>query len=307
MFKLLVCLLFIQTASIKAFAQKQKEYAKAGYSLYEIEHLIGSDSDAQIEVGYELGQVNFSRRTINTLAVGTHAILSPTGGWGEHDLESLAIKRAGQKLERLSTELYKDHLELSRCHWTKRSQLFQSQSPHWMSDGSIHLSSTIRFEVYEACSIAGLNEVKSKYTNQRLKDEQILAEFQIELTQHAGAWLRGLEKKLQQGSRQIVKLSLSPSTKAFDVRCLTPFPTLRTTQSKQDLSAQWIAVRWFWKQPNLSYKALYSRTNFAHDLGMARCSQQGEKLELLSPFEQAKLKKLIDAGHELELWIWVQP
>ena len=101
--KLLALMLFFQCYGMKVIAQPVSQYSKTSYRLNEIERLIDSDQEAQVIIGYELGQVNWSRRTLNTLAVGTHTILSPTGGWGEQDLESLAIKRAGQKFERLST------------------------------------------------------------------------------------------------------------------------------------------------------------------------------------------------------------
>ena len=45
------------------------------YSFSEIERLIDHDKEAQVIVGYELGQVNWSRRTLNNLAVGTHVVI----------------------------------------------------------------------------------------------------------------------------------------------------------------------------------------------------------------------------------------
>ena len=73
------------------FAQKS---ADVSYSLKQIERLIEHYHEAQLVIGYELGEVDWSQRVLRTLAVGTHVILSPTGGWGEFDLEALAIEFA---------------------------------------------------------------------------------------------------------------------------------------------------------------------------------------------------------------------
>ncbi|MAD61107.1 MAG: hypothetical protein CMH49_06310 [Myxococcales bacterium] len=302
--KLLALVLFFQCYGMEVTAQPVSKHSKTSYNLNEIERLIDNDQEAQVIIGYELGQVNWSRRTLDTLAVGTHAILSPTGGWGEQDLESLAIKRAGQKFERLSTEIFKQDLELSRCQWAKRSQLFQSQSPHWLSDGSIHLSSTIRFEVYEACSMAALNKEK-KLIHQRTQDEMLSQKYQVTLDQNLGEWFLGLDKLLHQNSRQIITLHLKTSGKNFDLNCLGPFPQLLASRSHTRLPDQWTAVRWFWRQADVSYQNLLTRIKPAYDLGEAQCLQQNQVLQLQQPTQASALKEFINQGNALELWIWI--
>ena len=274
------------------------------YSFSEIERLIDHDKEAQVIVGYELGQVNWSRRTLNNLAVGTHVILSPTGGWGEQDLESLAIKRAAQKFERLSTEIFKNDLELSRCQWAQRSQLFQSQSPHWLSDGSIHLPSTIRFEVYEACSVTAMSK-KEKLNHQRINDNQLYDEHKVKLEHNLGSWFLNLDKLLQQSSRQIAVLKLKTDGKDFNLSCLQAFPQLLAFRSNKKLSDHWKAIRWFWHQKKLSYKSLYSRLKFAHDLGEVKCAQQGQILKLQQAIKESVRQELSNLDNAFELWIWI--
>ena len=268
------------------------------YTLNQIERFIEHYNKAQVVIGYELGEVNWSQRVLRTLGVGTHVILSPTGGWGEFDLEALAIERTRQKFERLSAEVFRDERELSRCEWQTRSKLFQSQSPLWMSDGSVHLPSMIRFEVFESCPYR--DGLRSTAQDTHLELRQKSNAF---LTQ----WLQKLNRQRHQHERAIAYVEVSQSSKdTTHVDCLQPNPPLYEVESRKPLSLSWRAVRWLWDEKVALQDSLKSRVKPSIYLGKVRCDAQNNRLILLNAITKIKLKQLLEREGGLELWIWIQ-
>ena len=271
--------------------------ADVSYSLKQIERLIEHYQEAQLVIGYELGEVDWSQRVLRTLAVGTHVILSPTGGWGEFDLEALAIERTRQKFERLSAEVFREERELNRCEWQTRSKLFQSQSPLWMSDGTVHLSSVIRFEVFEDCPYRGGLQpvVKGSYIELRQKSNTFLTQ-----------WVRNLNQKLKRNKRVIAYLELSTlsSTKNY-LGCLKVSPQIYEVNATQELSLPWRNVRWLWDDTSNPQTSLKSRVKSSIYLGKVRCDAQKNRLVLLNSMTKMKLNRLFEREGGVELWIWV--
>jgi hypothetical protein len=290
---LLLCA-FSPGRSSLVFAQKIEPPA---YTLKQLDRLIDQHTESQLIMGYELGEVDWSQRVLRTVAVGTHTILSPTGGWGEHDLEALAVERARQKFERLSAEIFRHNLALSRCEWGTRSKLFQSQSPYWMSDGTVHLSSMIRFEIYESCPHQ-LDTHKSKTVDvisSIKRSPQALAQ-----------WLQSLENELSQHKRVIAYVDMSElSAAGSQIQCLQVNPRIFEVNTAKTLPVFWRATRWFWDRLSQT-SSLKSIVKPAIYLGKVRCDQKTKRLILLNSLTKMKLQKLLERRGGVELWIWVK-
>ena len=285
------CLL---SMSSLVFAQKTEI---PNYTLKQLDRLIDQHTESQLIMGYELGEVDWSQRVLRTLAVGTHTILSPTGGWGEYDLEALAVERARQKFERLSAEVFRHDLALSRCEWGTRSKLFQSQSPYWMSDGTVHLSSMIRFEVYESCPHRlDANESKTRDVISPIKrSPQALAQ-----------WLQSLENKLSQDKRVIAYVDMSElSAEGSQTQCLQVNPRIFEVNTAKAIQFSWRATRWFWDRLSQT-SSLKSVVKPAIYLGKVRCDQKTKHLILLNSLMNMKLQRLLERKGGVELWIWVK-
>ena len=93
---------------------------------------------------FELGSIDWTLGHVETLAVGTHTILSPTGGWSNEDLESLARQRARAQLKKL-LEVAQSQLPLiNPAAFTQQAKAVilqdtRFETPLHMSDGTIHL------------------------------------------------------------------------------------------------------------------------------------------------------------------------
>lgn len=310
-------------AMIASFSASDGGWAKplSRLQLREIEHLITKEEDAHLVTGYELGEVYWSQRVIKVLGVGTHMILSPTGGWGQSDLQNVAIQNAQQKIERLSAEVFRDDLEVSQCEWGIRSSLFRSQSPLWLSDGSVHLPSTIRFDIFEQCSqMQGRLTQGTKGSLKSLSNSERLR------------WLSKLENELIEERRAVIFARvLTKGGKSSILNCLSASPKL--SHGGQELSQRqrdgfpntWRAARWFWK-PKLQdqsvtspqgdqdrglKKSLQSIVHPVLNLGDFRCHHRGEKwgLEHMGPSLEASSVTLLSAAQNeeggAELWLWL--
>ena len=145
----------LQISDLSLYAQKAPKASKGKpiikrWSLNEIEnHLLRFRSTHWIQ-SFEIGQLNWTLRTIHTLGVGTHQILSPTGGWSQSDLLTQAHQNTQRSLTRL-THLFYPKSERPICDWKRYSKRFQSQDPLFFSDGSVHLKAWISFDMYQAC------------------------------------------------------------------------------------------------------------------------------------------------------------
>ena len=299
--------------------------AKPDHERYTFNHLettLSHNTQQHLITEYELGEVNWTHRVINALGVGTHTILSPTGGWGQTDLRAVAVENARQKLERLSAELYQS-LTLSGCHWGHRSQMFQAPRVRWMSDGSVHLPVVIRFEVYEQCrrkqhkkTSAVTSTLESKMKRSPAQEETALEKAQL---------IRDLEETLQTDSRAVVFAEMkhtghAAKTLGGDISCLSPIPQLALQAHGQTLDARsWRAIRWLWAiSPKSSDRhtaptPFKSRIKSSVNLGELECLQGA--VNSIAPILQPKrvtasgareLREVINAQGGAELWIWVK-
>ena len=314
---LLMCLISVMGPSQSTARPEHKRY-----TFNRLETTLGHNTQLHFITEYELGEVNWTHRVINTLGVGTHTILSPTGGWGQTDLQEVAIENARQKLERLSAELYQS-LSLSGCHWGRRSQMFQSPRVRWMSDGSVHLPVVIRFEVYEQCRRKQHKNTATETLKfkPKMKGIQAQEETALEKTQ----LIRDLEETLQAGSRAVVFAEVKHTDRSGEqlgsaISCLSPIPQLALQAHGQTLEARsWRGIRWLWATSSTSggghtaLTTLKSQIKSSVNLGELECLQGA--VNSTSPILQPKritasqareLHGLIDAQGGAELWIWVK-
>ncbi len=263
------------------------------YPLDHLERSIQAFEQQQVVVGYELGEVNWSQRTIQTLGAGTHMILSPTGGWGQESLETLAIERARQNIERLSVEVFRHRLEISRCAWGARSRMFNSPTPLWLSDGTIHLSAMIRFEMFEDCETNSGSPIKVL----TLDHNAMLERMQL------------IESSIRKHERMIVSLKLSSDRQEREnLACLQSAPEIYELSRSEPLPNQWRAVRWFWSAPTSSTSlSLIKQIEPSLSLGSAKCEQsEGQpKLRLLNAALRESLDQALSSSGGAELWIWI--
>jgi hypothetical protein len=289
------------------------------YTLSHIENRLKRQTQFHLVTEYELGEVNWTSRVIQSLGVGTHTILSPTGGWGQTDLQELAIENARQKLERLSAELYQK-LSQSGCHWGSRSQMFQSPKVQWMSDGSVHLPAVIRFEIYEHCrreQLAKSVKVNVDDTISNLERSKDKKRTSLEKTQ----LLRNIEEELQSRTRAIVFADFKhgEDPKVFS-SCLSPIFRLSLQAQETSIEAQeWRAIRWLWSSthPNSSTSSDQSTSpkkiiKASVNLGELTCVQ-GSTAHV-APILQPKtidakraraLRSVVKSSGGAELWVWV--
>jgi hypothetical protein len=129
---------------------KKSSQKVPSYNLSSIEKYLSQHPQVQHIEAFELGIINWSMRSIHTLGVGTHHILSPTGGWTKQDLQKRAHQDALSKLERLAQDaLYlKAH---HRCPIEKLTRIYQSHNIQIFGDGSVHMPSLITFDTYRSC------------------------------------------------------------------------------------------------------------------------------------------------------------
>ena len=289
------------------------------YTLNRIERILKKKTHLHLVTEYELGEVNWTSRLIHVLGVGTHTVLSPTGGWGQTDLQELAIENARQKLERLSAELYQN-LSLSGCHWGSRSQMFQSPKVQWMSDGSVHLPSVIRFEIYEHCQRSRLEQNVNVSGDQTstLKRAQDRKRTALQKT----LLLRKIEDELQTQSRAIIFADFKRDAHArVFASCLSPTPRLSLQAQAASLEAQeWRAIRWIWSSSSTSLTPAQKPMIKPHPpvvestmrLGEIMCLQDSTNgaNPILQPKKitaqrAQKLRDLVKSSGGAELWIWV--
>ena len=279
----------------------------------ELERIIKRHQSTHLVTGYELGEVYWSQRVIKTLGVGTHMILSPTGGWGQSDLELLAVSNARQKIERLSAEIFREKIEVSLCDWNTRSRMFHAQSPRWLSDGSVHLSAMIRFEVFEGCE-------HKRGQRDHLVIPPLKALSKAEQTQ----WLYRLEDQLSSARRAIIFAHVTLSDGGVSpLNCLSPAPFItdqahtdsRSSKApKTDFQNDWRAVRWFWRpkgQSAVAQEDIQKLIQPTLNLGRLSCLKEGTKFilehtgSLLSERERQTLKTAQGDEGGAELWLWL--
>ena len=276
-----------------------ESYAEV-YQLKQLENWINQHREQQVLMGYELGEVNWSLRKISTLGTGTHTILSPTGGWEQADLEKRAVERARQNLERLSTELFKKHLDISQCQWSTRSKLFQAKSPLWMSDGSIHLSAITRFEVFQGCQAKGLQK------------EGLAKHNRSSLLQ----WWTRLEDRLQKSKREVIFIELTGQTNELIHNCLQLYPRVKWSQASQKEAVKLFdkssLVRWFWSTVGSDSEQLQKKLTPGVNLGKATCVSSLQEGVMQFHILDANQEKLfldylgkISMDTVLELWVWM--
>ena len=289
------------------------------YTLSHIENELKRQSQLHLVTEYELGEVNWTSRVIQSLGVGTHTILSPTGGWGQTDLQELAIENARQKLERLSAELYQK-LSQSGCHWGSRSQMFQSPKVQWMSDGSVHLPAVIRFEIYEHCrreQLAKKTQDSADDTSSNLARSKDKKRTSLEKTQ----LLRNIEEELQSRARAIVFADFKhgEDPKVFS-SCLSPIFRLSLQAQEASIEAQeWRAIRWLWSSTHPKSSASSDQSispkkivKASINLGELTCvpGSTGRLAPILQPkainAKRARaLRSVVNSSGGAELWVWV--
>ena len=136
------------------------------WSLNHIETRLIQDTHLHWIQHFEVGYINWTLRTLHTLGVGTHRILSPTGGWSKDDLLVQAQSHTQKQLALLSQTLYSKRTH-PQCDWSTHSQSFQSRDPLFFSDGTVHLHSWISFDLYHEC---WKQEQKGKWWMEILKE-----------------------------------------------------------------------------------------------------------------------------------------
>ena len=266
----------------------------AQYPVRAIEALINQASETQLITEYELGSVNWSTRVMQTLGVGTHLLLSPTGGWGQRELEEVAVDMTKQRFERLALELYQSHLRSGRCTWGRRAQLFQSSGARRMSDGTVHLPSVIRFAIFESCQ-------RDHGVSSLLNEKNISTGDLISL-------LREFEEKRREEVRSIVFAQLKQSPEAM--KCLATLPTLSLKhQDWPETPLKWRAIRWLKKDQAGKVSSLYSVIQPSHHLGTLHCRQEALGRFVLALTHQPKqftqLNEALESERGIELWIWL--
>ena len=261
------------------------------YKVSALDHLISDSTSTQFTSENELGYLNWSTRTLHTLGVGTHILLSPTGGWGQRALDQDAIDMARQRLGRLGVELYRRRIDVSRCDWELRSRLFQSPKPHTMTDGTVHLSASMRFEVYESC----LDQESAQGSLRR--DDLRAADGGL----HA---LKRLEASRSKAERSLVFARFQGA--ALSSPCLEALPRFSSIDAQ---ARPWRAVRWLWLHgPDGRVNPLYSALRPTLRLGELKCvidSSEGPVLMDLNGQSPPSLSEVLSPEDERELWIWV--
>lgn len=307
----LLCSSFL-SLSISPLQEARSEPVRR-YPLSYLERSLRGAPLLHLVTQYELGEVDWTERVLRTLGVGTHVILSPTGGWSQRDLNEVAIQSATQRLERLSVEVLKrsDH---PSCASLKRSHMFQTPRIQWMSDGSVHLPAVVRFEVYERCDFIDLTPQS------------------IGLTSEAEALIK-LEESLRSGRRAVVYADLSikadQGSGAPHFECISSSPKI-SLKNLMIEPLRWRAIRWLSAAPSKGkahqdqareQRSLLGAVKPLLKLGELRCTSRAEptsqrgsersRPHLLTAHQPSQrdlglLEESLKETGGAELWIWVQ-
>ena len=265
---------------------KRKQEIKR-WSLNKIEnHLLRFRLTHWIQ-SFEIGQINWTLRTIHTLGVGTHQILSPTGGWSKSDLLTKAHQKIQSSFTRL-TQLFYPSTMRPTCDWQTYSKRFQSKDPLFFSDGSVHVNAWISFDMYQTCWTKGPQN-----------------------------WTE-LLNKIHQGKRNIVVIWIyDPQLNQSQKTALSPsldLSSIISSWSQKEKSVwlhNWRTIRWLMTSSSSTLDPLMASIHPSFTLKSAVKSLSSNQTKLsflqdhLSSDEQSQLNRLKKEQGGTELWMIV--
>ena len=281
------------------------------YTLTEIEQFLDSRPSAHILTQYELGTINWTTRTLHTVGVGTHQILSPTGGWTKRDLYAEAVENAHYRLDALALALYEHTHQRALnqnkgdglpsppppCDWHDVNRIFYAESPHMFSDGSVHLSALTHFEIYRACLVEAPSQPSHQMFNKNSAEKPSPVEAIDIATQSAIDWSTEAHK----GRRSIVLIKLEGLSQDPQFG-LSPKIDLRAPGARLEFKEdRWRAVRWLRSFPRTKFTAQLSLKGTLKEPQPKR----GMELEALGDKDQLhRLKTLLSKTEGgAELWL----
>ena len=301
---------YAEGPSLKSKRSSSKS-APRRYTLSEIEHFLDSRPSAHILTQYELGTINWTTRTLHTIGVGTHQILSPTGGWTKRDLYAEAVENAHYRLDALALALYEHTHQrpLNQkmppppppCDWHDVNRIFYAESPHMFSDGSVHLSASTHFEIYRACLVETTVLSPLQIFKHNPAEKPSPVEALDVATQIAIDW----STEAHEGRRSIVLISLEDLSQDPQLG-LSPKINLRAPGARLDLTEdRWRAVRWLRSFPQTKFTASLSLKGTLKEPQPKR----GIELEALGDQDQLDSLKALLSKREggAELWLISPP
>ena len=218
-----------------------KEFEKPTYFTHaSIQELISSHTKIQHVESFELGSINWTQRTMHTLGIGTHRILSPTGGWTQQDLHKVAHQNAHAKLQRLAQTA----LSLSAqhtCPLETLSRIYQTQHQQTFSDGSVHLPAHITFDAYHPCFYDYLryDTSKEKWTQNSNSKTSYANQIRENSHQHA----HKVYSEIHQQKRAVIWLYINDQ-KLSNTLVKTIALNIRN-QHYTKHSIKFLTIRWF--------------------------------------------------------------
>ena len=245
---------------------KDSVFTPTYFSHQSIKQLIHTYPSIQHVESFELGSINWTQRVMYTLGVGTHRILSPTGGWTQQDLQKVAHQNAHSKLQRLAqTALFLPAQHT--CPLEQLSRIYQTQNRQTFSDGSVHLPTHITFDAFQPCFynyLESYSSNKSKSESEKNEGSYISQEAHKN-RQHA----HQVYSKIHQQKRAIVWLYVDDQ-KVSDILMKTIALNLRNQHHKQH-PLKFLAVRWF-KLPEPGSTSTSSNTTQSPSTSMSTTS-----------------------------------